>query len=221
VPFSPLPTILVDKLQTLARQTNTVVLDLGCGDGALGRVLASHGIQPLGMDRSDPRWLPGAHISGDALQPPFLPGQADMIIAGNLVRHLLGQDKHGHFLNGWLDLLKPGGVLVLLEDQPDPDSPAGRNLLAVHDFLVRLTEGRRGPLLSLNSFQALVKKSQLAQGWQTGLKKNHFPVDQEAVLEMLRGKGGKPSGEAARLMDSIGKHGLGYGQYWGAYREEE
>ena len=204
----------------LAGTDGAVVLDLGCGDGTLGRICARLGVEVFGLDSIRPQLGSAARIVGDAVQPPLLPGQADLVLAGNLFRHLRIRDLGAAFLRTWGDLLKPGGWLVLLEDERCSQPAAALNYAELQDFLVTLTQGRRGKLIRLSEFQTLLPSVPLPGPWKSGLKKNDWPADPETVMLMLRGHGRAPVGEAARLIDSIGQHGLSYGDYWWACWEK-
>ena len=214
--FAPLPEPLTDRCRQLASISQPVILDLGCGEGHLGRSLGKLGLPVIGLDRMPP-WLGStANVAGDALAPCVRSGCCDLILAGNLVRHLLRSDNRAAFLNTWQGLLKPGGTLILLEDQPDRKRSASRNYAEVQDFLVTISAGRRGPLLKLERFQELVVTATGDHGWTYGLKNNRWPVEQENVVTLLQGQGGNPGPIASRLIANIRKHGLQYGQYWWA-----
>lgn len=221
MPFSPLPDFLVQRLRRLAGDPSPVVIDLGCGEGALGNLLADLGVPVLGLDRIPPWAGSEVDVVGDALSAPFLPGCADLVIAGNLFRHLLVHDAAAGFLGDWAALLKPSGWLIVLEDEPGDDSPGRKNFADLQVFLQTLTQGRRGRLLPLARFQAIAARGPAQGKWSWGLKANQWPADAQAAARMLRGTGRSPEGEAGRLIKSIATHGLDYGDYWWALWERE
>lgn len=214
--FTPLPEILLDKCAALSRRERNVVLDLGCGEGQLGAALQQCGLTPWGVDRSRPGLGSAAAIVGDLRQPPFRPACADLLVAGNVVRHLLPADRTGGFLSRWGGLLKSGGSLILLEDQPDRNPGPARNYAEVQDFLVTVTGGRRGRLLPLADFRKIAGPALPKGVWSSGVVHNLWPVDSAPVLALLRGNGGEPGPEASRLMAAIKAQGLAYGKYWWA-----
>jgi SAM-dependent methyltransferase len=221
VPFSPLPESLLNRLRQLAGQSSPVVVDLGCGEGALGGLLAEVGVSVLGLDRIPPWAGSEGDVVGDAQYPPFLPGRADLVLAGNLLRHLLVLDPGAGFLVSWRELLRPGGWLILLEDEPGDDSPGRKNYADLQVFLETLTQGRRGRLLPLAEFQKIAARVPARGSWSWGLKTNQWPADAQVAARMLRGTGRSPDGEAGRLIKSIGTHGLDYGDYWWALWERD
>lgn len=214
--FTPLPEILLEKCADLAGRGRGVALDLGCGEGSLGTALGDLGVRPWGLDRTRPGLGSAADIVADLRHPPLRPGCADLVVAGNVLRHLLAADRSAAFLTRWGGLLKSGGSLVLLEDQPDRNPGPARNYAEVQDFLVTVTGGRRGRLLPLAEFRKTAATILPKGVWQSGLKANRWPVDAANVLTMLRGGGGEPGPEAARLMAAITAEGLAYGKYWWA-----
>lgn len=216
--FSPLPAPLQEQLVLLGNTADPLVLDLGCGDGGFSRSLAGYGIPIWGLDRSVPALARGVQIRADACRPPIRPHCLDLILAGNLVRHLLAQNASGVFLSTWARLLKPGGMLVVLEDSPGNDTGADRNFRDLQAFLAQLAPGRRGPLLTLGGFRQLVDPLLPGGRWQTGSVLNANRPDAAAVLEFLAGQGGAvgPRGPGGQLLESIRQQGLSYGSYWWA-----
>lgn len=219
--FSPLPDLLARKLQQLAMADSPVVYDLGCGDGSLGQVLDQYGITAVGLDRMLPGLALATNVVGDALEPPFLPGQADLVIAGNFFRHLVVGDPEARFLSTWQGLLRAGGWLCLLEDEPSVWPAPQRNYGAVQEFLMALSPQSRGPLLSLAHFRKQYASAFGGDVWQMGLKVNDMMVDPETVIGMLSGGGNQPLGKAAHLIKEIQAHGIEYGEYWWACWERD
>jgi SAM-dependent methyltransferase len=99
------------------------VADLGCGTGSLSVLLAQAGHEVRGVDLS-PRMVaaarakanaagvPAVFVQGDASQPPYAPASCDVVLA----RHVLwALPDPAAALKIWVDLLKPGGRLVLVE----------------------------------------------------------------------------------------------------------
>src|SRR4051812_33739331 len=110
-------------LLPLLPEPPAVVLDLGCGTGSLSVLLAAAGYEVRGLD-SSPRMLDLARgkadaagvvvefTEGDAADPPYASGSADVV----LCRHVLwALDHREAVLARWVQLLRPGGRLVLVE----------------------------------------------------------------------------------------------------------
>lgn len=99
------------------------VLDLGCGTGSLAVLLAEAGHHVQGLDAS-PAMLAAARaksaaaavmfglVEGDAADPPFVAGCADVV----LCRHVLwALPDPAAVVGRWSRLLRPGGRLLLVE----------------------------------------------------------------------------------------------------------
>ncbi len=101
------------------------VVDLGCGTGSLTVLLAEQGHRVRGTDLA-PAMVAAARakaaaagvaeraevVEGDAGDPAYGPGSADVV----LCRHLLwALPDPGAALAAWGRLLRPGGLLVLVE----------------------------------------------------------------------------------------------------------
>lgn len=99
------------------------VVDLGCGTGSLSVLLAQAGHDVRGVDlsprmvaaaqeKADSAGVPAVFVQGDASQPPCAPASCDVVLA----RHVLwALPDPAAALKIWVDLLKPGGLLVLIE----------------------------------------------------------------------------------------------------------
>lgn len=99
------------------------VLDAGCGTGSLALLAAAAGHRVTGVDCAAAMvgqaraklaavGLPAAFLVGDAARPLTGEGRFDVV----MVRHLMWTlpDPHAA-LRRWVDLLRPGGRLVLVE----------------------------------------------------------------------------------------------------------
>lgn len=111
----------VARLRSWLPATPSDVLDIGCGTGSLARLAADDGHRVTAVDRSERMVaLTRAKLSGtdaravvgDANHPPVGGGSFDVV----LVRHVLwALPDPGAVLRRWVDLLRPGGRLVLVE----------------------------------------------------------------------------------------------------------
>lgn len=213
MPFDPLPGILTDLLD--GPETSRLrAVEFGCGDGRLLDLLRRRGLTCAGLDRMPRAAGCAADVRGDALRPPLRPGSLDLIIAANFVRHLLpGQPSVG-FLADWLSLLKPGGAVFILEDEPTGSPPAAARYRDLQAFLARLCPAGRGPLVSGRTFRRRLPPSLAAQVDAFGSAPNAWPQNAEAVVAMLRAGAPTADGQAARLADAISADGLSCGRQW-------
>jgi len=221
VSFSPLPAEFSRCLNVLQSRRNPRIVDLGSGNGDFAQALKQFGLQVWGVDRLPAAAGVTANLRGDALNPPFLAESLDCILAGNLVRHLLVQDKPGSFLKVWLKLLRPGGSIFLFEDEPNRADPAEENFVDLQGFLAQLMPATRGPLFSRHQFLAKTGVWTPGFNWVTGIEKNNSQPDIAAVCQMIGvGISGKnPKGTAGQLLSRIEENGLSYGTFWWAHTQ--
>ena len=99
------------------------VIDIGSGTGSLSIILAEHGHHVSGVDvsgkmvalaklKAELAGLDIHFVHGDAAAPDFDDGTFDVVLA----RHVLWVfDDPQAVLGRWINLLRPGGVLILIE----------------------------------------------------------------------------------------------------------
>lgn len=209
------------------------MVEVGCGEGNLSRLLQAAGARPWRLDRRPPVSGSVADVVADANRLPLTAESVDFLVAGNLLRHLWPLAEGGVVPGDWQRCLAPRGCLYILEDEPADRPPAVRNYRDLQAFLAQLVPESRRTLLARGTFARAIQACGAAgSGWILGLETNRWPADPQAALAMLRGESapGQRSrvadrashrhqqavGEVARLIGAIERHGLAYGQYWWA-----
>jgi ubiquinone/menaquinone biosynthesis C-methylase UbiE len=110
-------------LREVAGPPPLTVLDVGCGTGFLALRMAELGHTAVGIDLSEEMLaiargkaegagLPATFRLGDAEAPPQDGAPYDVILERHVIWTL---PQPGEAVRGWLALLKPGGLLVLIE----------------------------------------------------------------------------------------------------------
>ena len=123
-PARPLgPAAWADLLTRLIPPIGSRIADLGCGTGSIAVLLAEQGHRVTGLDAS-PRMIEAAADKaarlgvdldlrlGDASAPVLAPASYDVVLARHVVWAL---PDPATSLRAWVDLLVPGGRLVLVE----------------------------------------------------------------------------------------------------------
>jgi SAM-dependent methyltransferase len=213
--FTPLPTSLTTILAELDPGCARVI-DLGCGDGRFSTEVARFSVPIIGLDRALPGSGTSADLVGDALRPPLASSSCDLILVGNLVRHLIPAHPQLDFLSRWVDLLRPGGFLFIAEDEPVRQPKGAVRYRQLQAFLAQVMPQGRGPLIGLAEFRQRSLPVQKGAAWNFGGERNEYPLDAEAAAAMLSGADLDPEGEAARLATGIRKDGLDPGRFWWA-----
>jgi len=193
----------------------STLLELGSGEGHFQELVAQKGQICVGMDIRQPVTGTVCDLVGDARRPPLKPGSLSVLVAANLIRHLVPRHKLGQYVKMWRGLLKPGGSLFIFEDEPSQATGPQRNFRDLQAFLAQLMPESRGPLMSLKRFQQLLEAEKLDH-WTFGSQINHETIDATTVVRFLGGGQGVPTGQVAGLIKSIGRDGLAPGNYWWA-----
>jgi len=110
--------ILTRLVDDLALPAGARVLDVGCGTGANGPVLAAQGRFAVGVDASPvPLGLDGtgarghaARLRGDATRLPFAEASFDLVVALDVLEHLIDDASAAREMHR---VLRPGGALIV------------------------------------------------------------------------------------------------------------
>lgn len=109
-------------------RSGTQALDVGTGPGTIAQLWAENGCRTTGLDFSPTmldaarrlaagKSLPITFIEGDAEDPPF-PAEAFEVISSRLMLFTLPHP--GLAIRRWVNLLKPGGRMVLIGGDMSP-----------------------------------------------------------------------------------------------------
>ncbi|WOX55217.1 MULTISPECIES: class I SAM-dependent methyltransferase [unclassified Methanoculleus] len=124
------------------------ILDVGCGTGAMGLILAgmghtvagidlSEGMMAIGRKKAEEQNLPMTFLTGDAEHPPFEPETFDAVIN----RHLLWTLPHPETaLASWHRVLKPRGVVMVIDGVWDDGSFGAKVRRGVSSGIARIVE---------------------------------------------------------------------------------
>jgi ubiquinone/menaquinone biosynthesis C-methylase UbiE len=139
--FEPSHAMLLKELDDLEPGR---VLDIGCGTGVLLGRLAERGWTPVGLDLCEPmvhqastklnaRCDCAGLAVGDSEHVPFAEGVFDAVTCANSFHHY---PHHEAVIREMFRVLKPGGVLLLLDGWPDQF--VGR---IMYDVIITRVEG--------------------------------------------------------------------------------
>lgn len=213
--FSPLPDLFLEHLES-TRLSSGRFLDLGCGDGSFSASLNRFGVRGLGLDRRGTELGTAAEVVGDVGRVPLRRRSQELVVAANLFRHIVSTDPLTPFLAHWQELLVPGGALFLFEDEPAERPGPAANYRDLQRFLGQLMPESRGPLMARAEFERCYGVCGNGGRWVFGSCRNEWPLAQDPILELLAGDGQARTGEPVRLLRSIERDGIAYGDYWWA-----
>jgi ubiquinone/menaquinone biosynthesis C-methylase UbiE len=132
-------------------KSSLIILDIGCGTGAMGLLFAEMGHQVTGVDlseamlaqarkKADVRHLSIKLENGDAEHLPFSDGSFDVVVN----RHLLGSLPNPETaLNDWYRALKPGGTVLIIYGIWEDTSFTTRVKRGLSDGLARIFDRNR------------------------------------------------------------------------------
>lgn len=133
-----------EALSRLHDREESVIADLGCGDGRFTRMLLAEGcsqvvamdISPENLRRLRDRLIADSVpeeryllVEGDIANPPFKEGVFDLVMAVGVL--LVLNDGYGDGVQGCAHLLKPGGILLTIDPT---DFGAAMYAISRHDL---------------------------------------------------------------------------------------
>ncbi|MEX0922617.1 MAG: class I SAM-dependent methyltransferase [Rhodovibrionaceae bacterium] len=119
LPVMPHKDVLLETLELEDRR----ILDIGCGDGKLVRMMAHRGAEAVGLEPSQERLkacraaesLPGAsYVEGGGESLPFDSSEFDAVVIFNSLHHIPGEAMAACLAES-ARVLRPGGELWVLE----------------------------------------------------------------------------------------------------------
>lgn len=219
--FWPFPTTLLTELSAAA--AFGPIVDIGAGTGQLCVRLGSAGLRVVALDlRAGSLVGLESAVAADAMGLPFATHTVGACLLANVLRHLPAAGRT-RVAQECARVLRPGGRVVVLEDDVQARDPAERNYRRVMDLLARF-DASRGPVRSIDELTAELR---LHVGASTveGVGENEVSViDALAPLRWMRGRVvADPSSSSPALaaeLDAIEASvlfdGLRYGRF--AYR---
>jgi SAM-dependent methyltransferase len=122
-----------------------LVLDVGTGTGLMALLAAELGHDVTALDMSEAmldqarQKARSLHLDirwevGDAEDPPYAPGTFDVLVSRHLVWTLLHP---GETLERWATLVRPGGLVVILDGAYEKRDPGRRFVARVASWIVR------------------------------------------------------------------------------------
>lgn len=170
-----------DVLQESVALGGKVVLDIGCGDGALARLMAGQGAHVIGIEtnpvqlakaRATPRVADEAFCLGSAQALPMTDGMADVVVFSNSLHHVPVAFQP-QALSEAARVLKAGGTLFIAE--PLAEGPHFDMTRIVEDETVVRAK-------ALEAIHAAGRWGLEAVGEQVHISANSFP-DFEALRQ--------------------------------------
>lgn len=134
------PAALERLVRAADLSADSLVLDAGCGPGLVAEAFLNAGCRVVGVDlsaemiaraqRRGARFGDRARFEQRSIADPALHGPFDATVSRYVLHHV---GDHKAFVTRQVELLRPGGVLVLSDHTTDPDP----DLAALHEALER------------------------------------------------------------------------------------
>ncbi len=177
-----------------------IVLDIGCGGGAMSRTLARPGRTVIGVDISADELAlaqgPGPWIQADARRLPIADASVDVVVSTLGLAVI-------HPLRTWLDeacrVLRPGGVLAALTPGLRPLSP--RDAGVALGISARLHALPAYPVGMELASAPILARSGLRRT-EDNRERFHFPVRSRADADLLLRALYLPGAEGERVPDT-------------------
>ena len=210
--FIPLPGLLVKDFLT---NPNAVVVELGSGNSLFSDVIKSY-TQVIQLDIEPTYNSSFTQVKADAAEIPFRKASVDILLVPNLWRHL---NDRLSLLDYWQYFLSDSGIIYILEDDTVSNNIAESNYQELQKLMYGIGPSWRGELISFSDgVDRILSTAAEESSWCFGSAKNSYQVNSlEKLVAMLCSLPDKPN----RLIDSINKHGLSYGQFWWARYSKE
>lgn len=135
----------------------STVLDLGCGDGYVARLLSQKSLKLIGVDYSErlielakQKQSPGEFIVADITKPLLLNDRFDLIISVLALMDV--SDLKAAYSNA-INILRPNGILLVFITHPAFNRPSGRWAKTWLDKLLR-----RSPFIRIDKYGDEIKQ---------------------------------------------------------------
>jgi SAM-dependent methyltransferase len=144
------PDLVEFVLEWLPRPTATVI-EVGCGSGALTRLLSEHGYDVLGVDPDAPDEPGFVHATLEEFERP---SEFDAAVAVRSLHHLHDVDRA---LDNLRDAVKPGGHLVVFEFAIEQVDAAAERWLDAHGLRHPASEAEAPDVIPLGEVRSALE----------------------------------------------------------------